>query len=91
MMRDDLKLTAYALYLDYTIAGHYGSPLHQHDFNAAGVPDDSLTFNRGSIHVWSTANGWRVAQRGVDNRYPKPQPTDFHKHLKDALDRGAML
>lgn len=84
MLRDDLKLTAYALSIGYTIRpGPYG-----YRFNADGVPPDSLVFSRGAVTVWWTTRGWRVAKLGENGLYPKPVDSDFHPHLKDALDAG---
>lgn len=92
-MRDDLKLAAYAVSLGFTleIQGCSGPRGFSPDlFDSTGIPHDGLAFHRGPVAVWQTAQGWRVAKL-EDERFPKPQPSDFHANLKAALDVGAAI
>jgi hypothetical protein len=93
-MRDDLKLAAYAVALGYTLSldrQPHGAPIDVTRFQVHnGVPADGLQFERNGVHVWDTARGWRVAKLQGD-RFPKPDPADFHSSLYKALNRGVEL
>jgi len=75
-MRQDLKYTAYAVSLGFSIL-----PAKY----VAGIPQDSLFFTRGAIAVWETERGWRVAELDGET-YKESRATDFHKTLLAALE-----
>ena len=87
-IREDIFLAAFAVSLGYEIY-HAAA-----NFNANGVPQESLHFGRdnGSVHIWETARGWRVAKREkFDDVFPRPEASDFHKTLLEALKHGQTL
>jgi hypothetical protein len=87
-MRDDLKLAAYAVALGYSLHIDGGKRPFKPDSFIAGIPHDGLSFERGAVHVWDTARGWRVAKL-EGGRFPRPVPEEFFPSLLKALDAGA--
>lgn len=87
-MRDDLKHAAYAVALGYSLHIDGGKRPFKPDSFIAGIPHDGLSFERGAVHVWATARGWRVAKL-EGGRFPRPVPEEFFSSLVKALDAGA--
>lgn len=89
--RTDLALAAYAVNLGFKILNYTTEHgMDTPEFNAAGIPTDPLTFvlqhpKGDDVVVWTTARGWRVAQKRGDH-FPLPQDNQFYQSLLMALD-----
>ena len=88
-VRDDLTFTAYALRLGYEVLGHGAFPLGTANF-VAGIPQDSVQFVKGNVHVWLTSRGWRVGLL-KDGLFVRAQEDDFHRRLPAALEAGVKV
>ena len=93
-LRDDLALAAYAVSLGFAVRGFSelspAFPIGLPHYGADGIPADPLTFvlqhpNDDDIVVWSTARGWRVAQKR-GGHCPLPQLHEFYTDLRLALE-----
>lgn len=87
-IRDDLALAAFAVANGFALQtdrmSERGDRLEPQHFDARGIPHDGLQFTLGAAHVWQTARGWRCSAL-VGDRFPKPDPGEFHRDLIDAL------
>lgn len=83
-MRDDLKFAAYAVACGFTLKLDRGRAFKPDSFTA-GIPHDGLQFERGNVHVWNTARGWRVAKLEGE-RFPPCKDSDFYRSLLKALE-----